>query len=920
MLLQVLAAPWTAPSGVTSVEVLVVAGGGGAGGLGGGGGAGGVVHHTSKSVSPGTSYTVTVGTGGAGGTYTNTAAGPGTNSVFDDITALGGGCSRSATGQGTLDGGSGGGGSTDARTGGSATQGDSGGGTGYGNDGGEGFASGNYAGGGGGGANAAGSDATITVGGDGGAGKLFSTFVAYGTDSSNVASTGSNGGYFGGGAGGSNQTGTGAASTGGVGGGGNGIKGNVSGNAGMANTGGGGSGSGESGTGGAGGSGVVLIKYTGHTITANGDVANTRGSNLGATYTQVDAITAAGAGTWTCPTGVTSVEILTVAGGGGAGDPGVSTGGGGGAGGVVHNSSYTVVPGVVYDVTVGAGGAKGTGGSPTGSDGSDSVFNVNAEGSGATVTALGGGGGGQYSTDGNPGGSGGGQGSYENSANTGTGDQGDSGGGTGYGNDGGTGLYTGGGDKSGGGGGAGGAGGNATTSEVGDGGVGKLFSTFVAYGTDSSNVASTGANGGYFGGGGGGASNNTGGAGGPGIGGVGGGATSTYNGSASNGQANTGGGGGASGASGTPSDGGSGVVLIAYSQDKPGTSSIVFDGSSDELSVADSSDWDLSNQPFTWELWVNPTDTGASTWPTIVEQYQSSTERTYLRIERQSGEDRYEFEIDSSGTNFEVVSDGAPNYGSWEHIAVCRVGDVFTMYVDGVAQSSPITNSLTVNARSAPLAMGKWGGGNTDGDYQGYMDEIRVSDVARYTTGFTPQTTQFTSDANTMLLIHSDFDGGLGADSSGNKNDFTPTNLVASDKMVDSPTNNFCTFNSAIKHDSPAVTISEGNLRLYEATGSTWAGGVGTIGLSSGKWYWESLIIDTGAYLQQGICSNISVAALGGGSSPQESSGTVLYYSATGNKILSGTDLGTYGATYGDGDIIGTALNLDDSEITFYKK
>ena len=63
---------WTAPDGVFSVEVLVVAGGGGGGGNsgyaygGGGGGAGGLIYNPAFSVTPGTSYTVTVGAGGAG--------------------------------------------------------------------------------------------------------------------------------------------------------------------------------------------------------------------------------------------------------------------------------------------------------------------------------------------------------------------------------------------------------------------------------------------------------------------------------------------------------------------------------------------------------------------------------------------------------------------------------------------------------------------------------------------------------------------------------------------------------------------------------------------------------------------------------------------------------------------------------------
>ena len=90
-------------------------------------------------------------------------------------------------------------------------------------------------------------------------------------------------------------------------------------------------------------------------------------------------------------------------------------------------------------------------------------------------------------------------------------------------------------------------------------------------------------------------------------------------------------------------------------------------------------------------------------------------------------------------------------------------------------------------------------GGKTHGnieEFDGHMDQIRISNTARYTSTFTPPTTPFTADANTKLLIQSDFsEGGLGADHSGNYNYFTPTNLTAHDMMPDSPMNNFATLN-----------------------------------------------------------------------------------------------------------------------------
>ena len=262
--------------------------------------------------------------------------------------------------------------------------------------------------------------------------------------------------------------------------------------------------------------------------------------NLGGGY-PITALTSSG--TWTCPTGVTSVDILVVAGGGGgaASDTTGQSGGGGGAGGVVHNSSYTVVPDVVYDITVGVGGQPGNTGARDGANGTNSVFNVNAEGSQSAMTAVGGGGGSQY--NGIAGGSAGGTGRDSSTGASAT--QGDSGGGTGYGNDGG---YGGSNAASSGGGGAGAVGGNSDGTDPGAGGAGREFSNFSAYG-----VA------GFFAGGGGGGSGDSsaGGAGGSGGGGAGGSEAA-----GNRATANTGGGGGGSGFAGAGGPGANGIVLI----------------------------------------------------------------------------------------------------------------------------------------------------------------------------------------------------------------------------------------------------------------------------------------------------------------------------------------------------------------------
>jgi len=246
---------FTTDATTTSIEVLVVAGGGGSvtGGTSGGGGGGGIVHHTAYVTTVSTAYAVTVGGSGANSVFDTAGVGTG------PMTAVAGGAGVSSSGGGGS-GGSGGGGSRldGGHDGGSGTQADSGGGTGYGNNGGRGTGSPYYCAGGGGGASAAAPGGTEQP--DGGAGKLFSSFVAYGTDSSNVASTGSNGGYFAGGGGGScSPPWNGTQGDAGVGGGGEGRKADsTAGIAGLANTG-GGAGGGHSGAL-SGGTGIVLIK------------------------------------------------------------------------------------------------------------------------------------------------------------------------------------------------------------------------------------------------------------------------------------------------------------------------------------------------------------------------------------------------------------------------------------------------------------------------------------------------------------------------------------------------------------------------------------------------------------------------------------------------------------------------------------
>ena len=87
--------------------------------------------------------------------------------------------------------------------------------------------------------------------------------------------------------------------------------------------------------------------------------------------------------------------------------------------------------------------------------------------------------------------------------------------------------------------------------------------------------------------------------------------------------------------------------------------------------------------------------------------------------------------------------------------------------------------------------------------------------------------------------------GNLGDDESGNGGDFAENNIAATDQMLDSPTNNFATWNPV--EPTPTGLFAEGNTHYYANAVTTKGAVAGTIGIS-GKFYWEVLSSSTNQY------------------------------------------------------------------------
>ena len=104
----------------------------------------------------------------------------------------------------------------------------------------------------------------------------------------------------------------------------------------------------------------------------------------------------------------------------------------------------------------------------------------------------------------------------------------------------------------------------------------------------------------------------------------------------------------------------------------------------------------------------------------------------------------------------------------WYHLAAVRTDGELRMYVDGKrtdAQPLPPRTGPQPVPKSKPLKIG----GNSANLR---LDEIRISKTARYDADFTPPTTPFASDADTLALYHcNDGAGDVLKNSSGNGHD-----------------------------------------------------------------------------------------------------------------------------------------------------
>ena len=147
----------------------------------------------------------------------------------------------------------------------------------------------------------------------------------------------------------------------------------------------------------------------------------------------------------------------------------------------------------------------------------------------------------------------------------------------------------------------------------------------------------------------------------------------------------------------------------------------------------------------------------------------------------------------------------------------------------------------------------------------------------------------------------------IGADTSGNDNHWTSTNLVASDVVPDSPTNNFATMNPLFRGNNNNRTISEGNLKYQPSTDDIFAG---NFGISSGKHYFEIYVNDV-----EGTNNNFGITQ----ETSTDFSKSVHYRSGSGEIVdaLSSAATQTSLSNAANGNIVSISVDLDGGTVQF---
>ena len=210
-----------------------------------------------------------------------------------------------------------------------------------------------------------------------------------------------------------------------------------------------------------------------------------------------------------------------------------------------------------------------------------------------------------------------------------------------------------------------------------------------------------------------------------------------------------------------------GNAQVSSFQKKFGTASARFTTDGDLLEIGSDADLQYGFSTYTLEAWVHLTAGGRKQYIINKGNTAATTFGLYLETSNKL--------TGQHGTTV-FTATTVLSTGTWYHVMMSRdSANQNRLFVNGVLEATTTATANVTNSDN--LTIGGYSG-VSNLSIRGYLDEIRVSTVARYTNSFTVPTASYNSDVSTTILIHSDgADGSVSItdDGLGSQNVYSTT-------------------------------------------------------------------------------------------------------------------------------------------------
>jgi hypothetical protein len=183
-----------------------------------------------------------------------------------------------------------------------------------------------------------------------------------------------------------------------------------------------------------------------------------------------------------------------------------------------------------------------------------------------------------------------------------------------------------------------------------------------------------------------------------------------------------------------------GNAQISTSVKKYGTGSLAFDGNGDYLVAPSSVQYAFQSGDLTIEMWVYPSAVSAVQYLIDTRDPGNTASAGIQWFVSSSAK----FGVYVGTTAVITASTSSLSASTWTHLALVKNGSTWKIYINGTADATTGTNStaLTQGFMTIACSCNQRAATTTD-KFGGYIDDLRISKVARYTTNFTAPTAEF---------------------------------------------------------------------------------------------------------------------------------------------------------------------------------